>query len=109
MNTAKQNIALLPEWCWGVLPEDKSLIRIKVGQEGYFPLDRALTEDSKKVFDKKLTTNDIADSLNADMGITKAQRRAMEWGSIFGWGHGASNPERYDENGDFKKELVKQS
>ena len=103
MNTAQQNIALLPAWCWGVLPEDKSLIRIKAGETGYYPLDMALTIDSKKVFPKDMTTDEIADELNKEKGITKGQRRAMEWGSIFGWGHGASNPEKYDEKGNLKK------
>lgn len=99
MNSAKQNIALLPEYCWAMLLTDKSLIRIFAGVSGYYPLNQALTRDAKLVFDKDLTNNEIADKLNADMGITRAQRMAMEWGSQFGWEHALSNPENYDDKG----------
>lgn len=104
--TAQQNISRLPDYCWGVLLIDKSLIRIKAGEMGYYPLDEALSRDAKNVFSqyrikgdksKRLNNDAIADKLNADMGISKATRYAMEWGSQFGWEMPASRPEKWEE------------
>jgi len=99
MNTAKQNIETLPEWCWAILPIDKSLVRVKAGESGYYPLNVALTEDKKRVFDPDLTNDQIADKLNAERGISKAQRKAMEWGSMFGWETPLANPDNYNKEG----------
>lgn len=41
--------------------------------------------------------------LNANLGISKAQARAMEMGSMFGWDIPVANPEMYDENGNPQK------
>lgn len=101
MKTAQQNIALLPSECWGVLPVDKSLIRIKAGEQGYYPQkgDKKWLEDGLRIHGVK-TTDELADILNADKGITIQQRKAMQWGSSFGWDTGLSNPERYDKKGN---------
>lgn len=37
------------------------------------------------------------------MGVTKAQRKAMEWGSQFGFESGLADSERYDKNGKYLK------
>lgn len=47
-----------------------------------------------------------ADSFNAQLGITPAQREAMFAGSMFGWGGKASDPANYDENGEFRREVL---
>lgn len=94
--TAKENIAALPENCYGVLLMDKSLIQIKVGESGYYPVkNEAFVQEGLELFDCK-TTNDLADKLNAERGITKAQRAAMEHGSMFGWETLLANPENWE-------------
>lgn len=45
----------------------------------------------------------VADAANADRGITKAQARAMEAGSMFGWDVPGADPRNYDENGSYIK------
>ncbi len=102
--SAKEIRESLPSECWGVLPEDQSLIRIIAGESGYFPTKGKETwiQQGLRVNEVK-TTSELADKLNAKSGITKAQRKAMEWGSMFGWEHGLSNPDRYNEDGTIKK------
>lgn len=41
------------------------------------------------------------DELNSELGVTKAQMRAMELGSMLSWSSAMANPKNYDENGDF--------
>ena len=42
--------------------------------------------------------------LGANEGVvTVAQRKAMEWGSIFGWDVPAANPDNYNPDGTFVK------
>lgn len=47
MKTAQENIANLPNYCYGVLLVDNSLIRIKAGESGYYPLSEASKRDAK--------------------------------------------------------------
>ena len=35
--SAKENIAKLPEWCYGKLLMDTSVIKIYAGEMGYYP------------------------------------------------------------------------
>lgn len=103
MKIAKENISKLPEKCFGRLLEDNSVIEIRVGEIGYYPLNKGHVEDGMKLYGCK-TTEDFVNTLNKESGITIAQRMAMEWGSQFGWEHGLSNPDRYDEEGNIIKE-----
>lgn len=95
MKTAKEIICALPDWCYGVLPVDKSLIIIKAGESGYWPANHHIPQPAKIK-----TADQIADELNAQRKITKAQRKAMEYGSMFGWGTGGADPDNYNENGN---------
>lgn len=36
---------------------------------------------------------------NAELGVTKAQEKAMKADSMFGWTVPAADPQSYDENG----------
>lgn len=107
MKTAQENIAQLPVECWGILPADQSLIKITAGESGYRPTkgDKKWLEQGLKLHGVK-TTDELADVLNKTSGITKAQRKAMEWGSMFGWGHGLADPDRYDEEGKPRKKMA---
>lgn len=104
MKTAQQNIAKLPAQCFGVLLLDQSLIKIKAGESGYYPLT-TMTPSPEKMMKGEgcKTMSELADKFNAGDGVTKAQRKAMEWGSQFGWESGLADPERYDENGKPRK------
>ncbi len=92
--TAKENLLKLPEWCFGVLLVDNSLITIKAGEMGYYKPnvtpDRIISTEGKSV-------DEIADALNEEYGVTKAQRKAMEYGSQFGWEVGFANPEVWEK------------
>lgn len=82
----------LPEECFGVLNTTGETIMIRRGESGYFPQDGLKWAD--------------ADELNETLGITKAERKAMEMGSMYGWDVPASNPEMYDDNGIPRRETV---
>lgn len=76
----QRNLQALPELCYSVLPSDDSVIIIKRGEQGYYPTD--YPEGSDK----------FVDEFNARMGVTKAQRLAMEIGSMMGWSVPGANP-----------------
>lgn len=60
----------LPTLCLSTNPANGgSLIAIKRGESGYYPIVSSVT----------------ADEFNARLNITKAQVMAMEIGSCFGW------------------------
>lgn len=80
---------LLPEICFGTLQTTGETIIIKLGEKGYYR-----TEDQRP-----------ADELNEEIGVTKAQRKAMEMGSLFAWDIPAANPLNYDEDGKLKRKL----
>lgn len=83
----------LPNECFGVLKSTNELILIKKGVRGYFP-----QREENQQWDAS-----VCDHVNAQRGITKAQRSAMEHGSMFGWSSPLANPSNYDENGDYIK------
>ena len=66
----------LPELCFSVLPGTGALICIKRGESGYYPSDWHTAD--------KARNEDMADELNEKLGVTSAQRQAMEVGSMAG-------------------------
>ena len=81
--SAKTNIAKLPESCYHVLNTTGELIKIKSGEKGYYKLGQSLPK--RDCDDQSITMDELADNWNNDIGVTKAQRSAMDWGSMFGW------------------------
>ena len=78
----------LPEMCFGKLKSTGEIILIKRYESGYYKQDGRF--EGKDV-----------DELNAEIGVDKGQRMAMEAGSMFGWDIPASNPDNYDNQGNF--------
>ena|ERR1700748_2769633 len=81
MKTAQENISTLPAKCFGILPIDNSIIIIKAGEMGYYPTAQPPIQ---LTFPK--TIEDFVNEINLEDGITIQQRKAMEHGSLFGWG-----------------------
>lgn len=94
--TAKENILRLPAECYGVLESENKLIRIKAGEMGYYEPDPLRTH---LVNINSMSPDEQADALNTDLGINKQTRKAMQWGSMFGWGGKLAQPEAYNEDG----------
>lgn len=88
--------ARLPLICYGTHPSDQTLVMLKAGEVGYWP-----TEGYSMGFFK--SWDEVADMLNEQRGISKAQRAAMEAGSMFGFDVPGANPANYDANGRFVK------
>lgn len=91
--TVEKTFDGLPELCWSVQPSTNELVIIKRGVKGYFPQ----REENAKYPVENL------DILNERLGVTKAQYRAMQSGSMFGWDTPASNPSNYDSEGNWIK------
>jgi hypothetical protein len=84
----------LPEFCYSTLPSNKEeMIIIKAGEKGYYRVD--------PLSDAYLCS---AERNNELIGVTKAQQKAMEAGSMFGWNVPASDPSRYDAEGNWIRE-----
>ena len=79
----------LPEMCFSVLPDTGALICIKRGESGYYPSDWSTGDRERNI--------QIRDDANESMGVTDAQRKAMEAGSMFGWNVPGADPAKYQE------------
>jgi hypothetical protein len=86
----------LPAICYGTHPTDDTLIIIRRNTSGYWDAEGY----SMGAFD---TWSGVADFLNHRRGITRAQRAAMEAGSLFGFDCAAADPSRYDDAGRFRQ------
>ena len=82
----------LPEMCFSVLPTTGGLICIKRGESGYYPSDWDTGDRTRN--------QELADYHNQELGVTKAQQRAMEAGSMFGWDCPGADPKTYEQAAD---------
>lgn len=85
--TLESNLAKLPETCFGINPGAEgvdSLILIKRGERGYYPTEGYGAKSEL-----------LVDHFNARMGVTRAQRMAMEIGSMFGFDLPGADPDRH--------------
>lgn len=80
-------MAKLPDLCYSTLPSTGEKILIKKGERGYIPCHITYTE--------------TVEQLNADLGVSKAEQKAMEVGSMFGFHVPGADPDNYNEHGKF--------
>ena len=78
----------LPELCFSTLRTTGQLICIKRGESGYYPSDWDTGDKERNV--------ELADELNGNLGVTPAQRQAMEIGSMAGWAVPGADPGSYE-------------
>ena len=78
----------LPELCFSTLRTTGQLICIKRGESGYYPSDWDTGDKDRNV--------ELADELNENLGVTPAQRQAMEIGSMVGWDVPGADPGNYE-------------
>jgi len=97
LSEVQQNLAKLPASCFAVLLTTGELIQIRAGEKGYYRLGQRWPE--REASNKGITLDAFADFLNEEDGVTKAQREAMECGSMWGWEVPGANPDLYDKDG----------
>ena len=77
----------LPGMCYSTLKSTGELIVIKKGESGYFKTDHNTNDPAE---------NSVrANRMNKMIGVTGAQLKAMEFGSMFGWDKPGAKPEAY--------------
>ena len=81
----------LPELCFSTLPSTGALICIKRGESGYHPSDWS-TNNRKE-------NEELARINNEKLGVTQAQRLAMENGSMHGWNSPGADPRAWERTG----------
>ncbi len=79
----------LPELCFSTLASTGALICIKRGESGYYPSDWDTGDPARN--------KELADYNNQRLGVTAAQRLAMEAGSMHGWDCPAADPKTYEQ------------
>ena len=72
-----------------VLPGSGELICIKRGESGYYPSDWNTKSREQN--------EELANYNNERLGVSAAQRRAMEVGSMYGWGAPGADPASYEQ------------
>jgi hypothetical protein len=80
----------LPEICFAKHPSEGTLIVIKDGETGYYPADL----DKWPALPNETIDNQVW-RLNQKLGVSTAERMAMEIGSMMGWNIPGAIPERH--------------
>lgn len=78
----------LPDACFTTLKSTGQLVCIKFGDSGYYPSDWDTGEKERN--------RALADGLNRALGVTRAQRLAMESCVMFGWAIPSTAPPNYE-------------
>ena len=79
----------LPEMCFSVLLNTGELICIKRGESGYYRSDWNTSDRARN--------EEIARDGNESLDVTEAQRKAMEFGSMFDWDCPGADPKKYEQ------------
>ena len=80
-------VSELPDFCYGVLPSDCSIIIIKKGENGYYLTNKGYEREYEDIEDwneRNDKADELCNKLNAAIDVTPEQRQSMEARSMFG-------------------------
>lgn len=80
----------LPKKSFAALEATGEIVIVHRGVKGYTPTSR---------YPEGMSSQEGADALNAQIGVSRAQAAAMLAGSMFGWACPGADPTNYDEQG----------
>ena len=101
--SAQQNIAQLPEWCYDRLLSNNTIVIIRAGESGYYPVNvHPNPYPSNNVDDIEAFIN----SSNKERGVDYFTRLAMAHGSMWGWEMPAATPKFWQDHYSKHPELV---
>lgn len=80
-------LSKLPDACYSTSDYSGEVILIKKGETGYYSTPYSDPDRNKN--------REIADLLNAQLAVSRAQEQAMKAGSIFGWNIPAVDPDHW--------------
>lgn len=83
------NMSSLPELAYAIHMMDGSVIIIKKGESGFYPIDTA------KFPQAVAEPEAFVAQQNTAMGVRPSQAQALFMGSLFGWDLPGANPETY--------------
>lgn len=100
LNETQDAASKLPIWCYGTHRTTRTIVTIYRNQSGYRTITGIKPYASIDEAEKSVR------ELNASRGVTYAQEKAMEHGSMFGWETKGADPATYEEN-EIKKEEIR--
>jgi len=95
---AQANLEKLPAECYATLNTTGELIKLVAGMSGFYRQGQKYPRTL--IASEDITMDELADRWNADMGVTPAQREAMEIGSMWGWDVPGADPDIYSKLND---------
>ena len=85
----ESNLSKLPESCYTVSQYSQALILLKRGEQGYYATSLSTRDPA--------LNRAIADALNQNLGVSKAQEQAMFTGSLFGFHVPGADPAAWEQ------------
>ena len=92
----------MKDLCYTYLETERTIGIIHRNETGYYKTDLAECNKIKSAEEGKAFVRE----LNENLGVSIAEQKAMEFGSMFGWNVPAADPDNWSEDGHLIKEKL---
>lgn len=90
----------MKDLCYTYLETERTIGIIHRNETGYYKTDLAECNKIKSAEEGKAFVR----KLNENLGVSIAEQKAMEFGSMFGWNIPAADPNAWGDDGHLKKD-----